>query len=153
VDRSRCRVAAQDRSLHTGIATVHHKNVGLLGVDGEFLSTLQWVYLQCWYEFYILSIGTNPLGITSSFVHVGFGVYYLCRNLVLKARLPGKVHQAPRDKTLNTGTCQAMKWTWLQEAQRPTRENGKCWILRDKELHLNRREINVKGPHAVGGIL
>jgi hypothetical protein len=27
-----------------------------------------------WHEFYILSIGTNPLGITSSFVHVGFGV-------------------------------------------------------------------------------
>jgi hypothetical protein len=28
----------------------------------------------CWHEFYILSISTNPLGITSSFVHVGFGV-------------------------------------------------------------------------------
>jgi hypothetical protein len=26
------------------------------------------------HEFYILSIGSNPLGITSSFVHVGFGV-------------------------------------------------------------------------------
>jgi hypothetical protein len=26
------------------------------------------------HEFYILSIGTNPLGITSSFMHVGFGV-------------------------------------------------------------------------------
>jgi hypothetical protein len=25
-------------------------------------------------EFYILSIGTNALGITSSFVHVSFGV-------------------------------------------------------------------------------
>jgi hypothetical protein len=50
-------------------------------------------------EFYILSIGTNPLGITSLFVHVGFGVYCLCRNLVLKERLPGKVHQAPCDKT------------------------------------------------------
>jgi hypothetical protein len=32
------------------------------------------VYLQCWHEFYILSIGTNPRGITSSLVHVGFGV-------------------------------------------------------------------------------
>jgi hypothetical protein len=32
------------------------------------------VYLRCWHEFYILSIGTNPLDITSSFVHVGFGV-------------------------------------------------------------------------------
>jgi hypothetical protein len=26
------------------------------------------------HEFYTLSIGTNPLGITSSFVHVVFGV-------------------------------------------------------------------------------
>jgi hypothetical protein len=25
--------------------------------------------------------------------------------------------------------------------------------LRDKELHLNRGETDVKGPHAVGGIL
>jgi hypothetical protein len=31
VDRSRCRVAAHDRSLHTGFAAVHHKTVGLLG--------------------------------------------------------------------------------------------------------------------------
>jgi hypothetical protein len=29
---------------------------------------------RCWHEFYILSIGTNPLGITSLFMHVGFGV-------------------------------------------------------------------------------
>jgi hypothetical protein len=29
----------------------------------------------------------------------------------------------------------------------------KCRILRDKELHLNRRETSVKGPHAAGGIL
>jgi hypothetical protein len=29
----------------------------------------------------------------------------------------------------------------------------KCRILRDKEDHLNRRETDVKGPHAVGGIL
>jgi hypothetical protein len=26
--------------------------------------------------------------------------------------------------------------------------NRKCWILQDKELHLNRGEIDVKGPHA-----
>jgi hypothetical protein len=32
------------------------------------------VYLRCWHEFYTLSIGTNPRGITSSRVHVGFGV-------------------------------------------------------------------------------
>jgi hypothetical protein len=31
--------------------------------------------------------------------------------------------------------------------------NRKGQILRDKELHLNRGETNVKGPHAVGGIL
>jgi hypothetical protein len=31
VDRSRCRVAAHDRSLHAGFAAVHHKTVGLLG--------------------------------------------------------------------------------------------------------------------------
>jgi hypothetical protein len=29
--RSRCRVEAHDRSLHTGFAAVHHKTVGLLG--------------------------------------------------------------------------------------------------------------------------
>jgi hypothetical protein len=27
----------------------------------------------------------------------------------------------------------------------------KCRILRDKELHLNRGETDVKGPHVVGG--
>ena len=31
VDRSLCRVAAHDRSLHEGFAAVHHKTVGLLG--------------------------------------------------------------------------------------------------------------------------
>jgi hypothetical protein len=31
VDRSRCRVAAHDRSLHAGFATIHPKIVGLLG--------------------------------------------------------------------------------------------------------------------------
>jgi hypothetical protein len=31
VDRSRCRVAAHDRSLHAGFAAVDHKTVGLLG--------------------------------------------------------------------------------------------------------------------------
>jgi hypothetical protein len=30
VDRSRCRVAAHERSLHAGFAVVHHKTVGLL---------------------------------------------------------------------------------------------------------------------------
>jgi hypothetical protein len=34
-------------------------------------------------------IGTNPRGITSSLVHVGFGVKCLRRVLTLKARLPG----------------------------------------------------------------
>jgi hypothetical protein len=31
VDRSRCRVAAHDRSLHAGFAAVHQKTIGLLG--------------------------------------------------------------------------------------------------------------------------
>jgi hypothetical protein len=31
VDKSRCRVAAHDRSLHAGFTAVHHKTVGLLG--------------------------------------------------------------------------------------------------------------------------
>jgi hypothetical protein len=31
VDRSRCRVAAHDRSLHVGFAAVRHKTIGLLG--------------------------------------------------------------------------------------------------------------------------
>jgi hypothetical protein len=31
VDRSWCRVATHDRSLHTGFAVVHHKTIGLLG--------------------------------------------------------------------------------------------------------------------------
>jgi hypothetical protein len=44
---------------------------------------------RCWHEFYPLSIGTNPRGITSSLVHVGFGVKCLRRVLTLKARLPG----------------------------------------------------------------
>jgi hypothetical protein len=31
VDKSRCRVAVHDRSLHAGFAVVHHKTVGSLG--------------------------------------------------------------------------------------------------------------------------
>jgi hypothetical protein len=31
VDKSRCRVAAHDRSLHVGFVAVHPKIVGLLG--------------------------------------------------------------------------------------------------------------------------
>jgi hypothetical protein len=31
VDRIRCRVAADNQSLHAGFAVVHHKTVGLLG--------------------------------------------------------------------------------------------------------------------------
>jgi hypothetical protein len=31
VDRSRCRVAAHNRSLHMRFAVVHHKTIGLLG--------------------------------------------------------------------------------------------------------------------------
>jgi hypothetical protein len=31
VDRSWCRVAAHNRSLHAGFAVVHNKTVGLLG--------------------------------------------------------------------------------------------------------------------------
>jgi hypothetical protein len=31
VDKSRCRVAAHDRSLHEEFAAIHHKTVGLLG--------------------------------------------------------------------------------------------------------------------------
>jgi hypothetical protein len=31
MDRSRCRVAAHDRSLHAGFVAVHHKTIGLLG--------------------------------------------------------------------------------------------------------------------------
>jgi hypothetical protein len=47
------------------------------------------VYLRCWRDFCILSIGTNRRGTTSSLVHVGFGVWCLCRVLALKARLSG----------------------------------------------------------------
>jgi hypothetical protein len=96
------------------------------------------------------------MDITSSFMHVSFGVWCLCWNLALKARLPGKVHQAPHDKTLKPGTSQAIKWAWLQEAQAPTREEGnsedlkkKCWILWDKH-HPIRVETSVKGQHAEG---
>jgi hypothetical protein len=85
---------------------------------------------------YILSIGTNPLDITSSFMHVGFEVWCLCKNLALKARLPRKVHEAPRGKTLKPSTSQAMKWTWLQEAQGPTREDGKLRGPRQIILNL-----------------
>jgi hypothetical protein len=53
---------------------------------GEMLTVK---FCQPSHEFYTLSIGTNPLDITSSSVHVGFGVLCLCRVLALKARLPG----------------------------------------------------------------
>jgi hypothetical protein len=42
------------------------------------------------HEFCILSIGTNPRGITSSLVHVGFGVKCLRRVLTLKANFRDK---------------------------------------------------------------
>jgi hypothetical protein len=35
---------------------------------------MRWEFMSKMHVGYILSIGTNPLGITSSFVHVGFGV-------------------------------------------------------------------------------
>jgi hypothetical protein len=31
VNRSRCKIAARDRSLHVGFAAVHHKTIRLLG--------------------------------------------------------------------------------------------------------------------------
>jgi hypothetical protein len=37
----------------------------------------------------------------------------------------------------------------METSEDPVRN---CQILLDKELHLNRRETDVKGPHAVGGI-
>jgi hypothetical protein len=37
----------------------------------------------------------------------------------------------------------------MENSEDPDR---KCWILRDKELHLNRGETNDKGPHAVAGV-
>jgi hypothetical protein len=76
------------------------------------------------------------IDITSSLVHVGFGVWCLCRNLALKARLPGKVHLAPREKIMKLVTSQTMMWTWLQEAQGPTREDGKLWGPEQKMLNL-----------------
>jgi hypothetical protein len=95
----------------------------------------------------------TPLDITSSFVHVGFGVWCLCRNLALEARLPSKVHQVPCDKTLKPGTSQAMKWAWLQEAQGLTREDGKLWGPEQKMLNLagqrapSKLQINwLQGP-------
>jgi hypothetical protein len=45
----------------------------------------------------------------------------------------------PRDKLVKT-----------ENAEDP---NRKCRILLDKELHLNCGETDIKGPHAVGGIL
>jgi hypothetical protein len=36
----------------------------------------------------------------------------------------------------------------MENSENPDR---KCRILRDKELHLNRGETDVKGPHAEGG--
>jgi hypothetical protein len=38
----------------------------------------------------------------------------------------------------------------MENSEDPDR---KCQILRDKELHLNCGETDVKGPHEVGGIL
>jgi hypothetical protein len=59
-------------------------------------------------------------------------------------RLLGKVHQAPHDKTSKPGTSQAMKWTWLQEAQGPTREDGKLRELGQKMLNLARQGASSK---------
>jgi hypothetical protein len=57
-----------------GVAEEPKRCVTMYCVDSEIPSTYPRVYLRCWHEFYILSIGTNPRGITSSLVHVGFGV-------------------------------------------------------------------------------
>jgi hypothetical protein len=48
----------------------------------------------------------------------------------------GKVHQAPREKTMKPGTIQAMKWTWLHEAWGPTREGRKLGGPEQKILKL-----------------
>jgi hypothetical protein len=56
-----------------------------------------------------LTIGTNPLDIKSSLLHVVFGVYCLCRILALNARLVGNVHQSPCEKTMKPDTSQDMK--------------------------------------------
>jgi hypothetical protein len=37
-----------------------------------------------------------------------------------------------------------------EKMKNPEDPDRKCRILRDKELHLNRGETNVKGPHAEG---
>jgi hypothetical protein len=86
-----------------------------------------------------------------------FGVYCLCRILVLNVRLPGKVHQAPREKTMKLSTSEVMKWTWLQEAQWLNHESRKlrgprqkCWSLRVKKPYPNCRETDTKGPHTEG---
>jgi hypothetical protein len=93
--------------------------------------------------------------ITSSFVHVGFGVWCLCRNLALKARLPVKFikHLVIRPWS----PVQVKQWS-EHDSKKPKVQpvktensehlNRKCWILWDKELHLNHRETDVKGPHA-----
>jgi hypothetical protein len=39
-------------------------------------------------------------------------------------------------KTSKPGTSQAMKWTWLQEAQGPTREDEKLWGPEQKMLNF-----------------
>jgi hypothetical protein len=74
---------------------------------------------------------------------------------VLKERLPGKVHQAPCDKTSKQWSEHDSKKPKEQPVKMENSEDPdrKCWILRDKELHLNRGETNVNGPHAEGGIL
>jgi hypothetical protein len=56
VDRSRCRVAAHDRSLHVGFAVVHQKTIGLLGWASKARPEARWAEtgsghaekLRCW---------------------------------------------------------------------------------------------------------
>jgi hypothetical protein len=61
----------------------------------------------------------TPPEISSSLLHVDFGVYCLRRKLTLKRRLTRSVHQALQEKIMKPGTSQDTWWTWLQMGQGP----------------------------------
>jgi hypothetical protein len=94
-------------------------------VDGEILSIEPWVYLRCWHEFYTLSIGTNPLGITSSFVHVWFWSLVFMQGFSVES----KTSRISSSSTLTRPwiPVQIMQWSKL-DSKKPrdqTREDDK----------------------------
>ena len=115
-------------------------NVGIDLISKLTILTLI-IYQVCtrmWYLKFIIYAGIKHL-------NEDFRVKFI-KHLVTRPWSPAQVKQwsehdskKPKDQPVKTENSKHL--------------NRKCWILRDKELHLNRGETDVKGPHAVGGRL